>query len=143
MITATLRCGTELSYEAPSLRPEPGDLVPCRRHGYCLVQVKGVPTSGGALSRRARPRAQTELMDWLQGRSEATVHALLRRGFTLRIVAAAEREGLVEVDLPAGRIAVRPALEAAPTLPAANMAPSPLCSSCDGARPDGDRGPEW
>jgi hypothetical protein len=52
-------------------------------------------------------------MDWLHGTSESTVHALLRRGFTLRIVAAAERDGLVEVDLQAGRVAVRRGLEAA------------------------------
>src|SRR4051794_25505579 len=100
MFTATLRCGTELSYEAQTFRPDPGDLVPCRHHGYCVVQVTGGSASGGALFPRARPRGQNELLDWLRGRSETTVHVLRRHGFTLRLVAAAERDGLVELDLP-------------------------------------------
>jgi hypothetical protein len=36
-----------------------------------------------------------------------TVHALRRHRYTLRLVAAAEREGLVEVDLSAGTIRLR------------------------------------
>jgi len=39
MFTATLRCGTVLSYEAPHFRPDSGDLVPCRHHGYCAVHL--------------------------------------------------------------------------------------------------------
>jgi len=107
MVTATLRCGTVLSYEAPTFRPAPGDLVPCRRHGYCAVQQTSGSPGGGTFSRRGRPRAQSELREWLRGRTETTVHALRRRGFTLRMVAAAERDGLVVLDLPAGRVAVR------------------------------------
>jgi hypothetical protein len=71
--------------------------------------------SSGAFSPRAHRRAQSELLDWLRGRSETTVHALRRHGFTLRMVAAAERDGVVELDLRAGRVAVRPAIEAART----------------------------
>jgi hypothetical protein len=71
--------------------------------------------SSGAFSPRARRRAQSELLDWLRERSETTVHALRRNGFTLRMVAAAERDGVVELDLRAGRVAVRPAIEAART----------------------------
>jgi|tagenome__1003787_1003787.scaffolds.fasta_scaffold20825616_1 hypothetical protein len=112
MFTATLRCGTVLSYEAPSFRPEPGDLVPCRHHGYCAVQLTSGPAAGSAFSPRGRTRAQSELLEWLRGRSETTVHALRRQGFTLRMVAAAERDGLVDLDLAAGRVAVRPALAA-------------------------------
>jgi hypothetical protein len=107
MFTATLRCGTLLSYEAPTFRPDPGDLVPCRHHGYCVVQSMSGAASGGAFSTRARRRAQSELLDWLRGRSETTVHALRRQGFTLRMVAAAERDGLVDLDLCAGRVAIR------------------------------------
>ena len=70
----------------------------------------------GAASARRHRRVQAELMDWLRERPHATVHALVRRGFALRIVAAAERDGLVDVDLLAGRVAVRPALERAPTV---------------------------
>lgn len=107
MVTATLRCGTVLSYEAPTFRPDPGDVVPCRHHGYCTVQLTSGSASGGAFSPRGRRRAQGELLEWLEGRAEATVHALRRRGFTLRIVAAAERDGLVDVDLPTGRVTIR------------------------------------
>jgi hypothetical protein len=113
LITATLCCGTVLSYEAPTFLPERGDLVPCRSHGYCRVEVTTGSASSGHFTPRARRRAQTELLDWLRGRSESTVHALLRRGFTLRMVAAAERDGLVDVDLRAGRVAVRSVIEAA------------------------------
>jgi hypothetical protein len=109
MFTATLLCGTVLNYEARTFLPAAGDLVPCRRHGYCTVQQTSAPPSRGAFSPRASRRAQSELLDWLRGRSETTVHALLRRGFTLRMVAAAERDGVVDVDLPAGRVAVRSA----------------------------------
>jgi hypothetical protein len=35
------------------------------------------------------------------------VHALKRERFTLRMIAAAERDGLVAVDLAAGRVWVR------------------------------------
>ncbi len=113
MFTATLRCGTVLSYEARSFRPDPGDVVPCRNHGYCAVEVTDGPAGGGWSSGRARPRAQRELLDWLRNRSETTVHVLRRQGFTLRMVVAAERDGLVDVDLGAGRVAVRPAVREA------------------------------
>jgi hypothetical protein len=116
MFTATLRCGTVLSYEAPQFRPDPGDLVPCRHHGFCAVQLSSGTASGGAdCSPRRRPRTQSELLEWLRGRSETTVHVLRRRGFTLRMLATAERDGLVELDLPAGRVAVRPAPQVART----------------------------
>jgi hypothetical protein len=107
VFTATLSCGTVLSYEARTFCPGPGDVVPCRHHGYCAVQLASGGGSGGAFSRRARSRAQRELLDWLRGRSETTVHALRRRGFTLRMVVAAERDGLVDLDLRAGRVVIR------------------------------------
>lgn len=106
MYTATLRCGTVLDYEARSFRPDPGDLVPCRRHGFCSVQLTSGPASGGAFGRRASRRSHGELLDWLGGRSQTTVHALLRRGFTLRMVAAAERDGVVDVDVWSGEVKV-------------------------------------
>ena len=112
MFTATLRCGTVLSYEARGFRPDPGDRVPCRHHGYCAVQGIGGGGSGGVSAPRARSRGHVELVELLRGQSETTVHALRRQGITLRVVAAAQRAGLVELDLPAGRVAVRAALEA-------------------------------
>jgi hypothetical protein len=107
VFTATLRCGTVLSYEARTFRPDPGERVPCRHHGYCAVQLTSGAASGGAVPTRAGRRAQSELVEWLRGRSETTVHALRRQGFTLRMVAAAERDGVVDVDYRVGQVRVR------------------------------------
>jgi hypothetical protein len=65
-----------------------------------------------APSRRApatdcRARAEDELLTWLRGRSETTIHALRRQRFTLRMSADAERDGLVAVDQETGTVAVR------------------------------------
>jgi hypothetical protein len=56
---------------------------------------------------RAKPRAQDELLEWLRGRSTTSIHALRRHRFTLRMVASAERDGLVAVDHDTGQVAVR------------------------------------
>jgi hypothetical protein len=113
MFTVTLGCGEELSYEARSFLPKVGDLVPCRHHGYCTVGMAGSHNtqhvgSSGPSTRRARPRAQRELTEWLRQRPVTTVHALRRHRFTLRMIAVAERDGLVDVDLRTGRVAIRP-----------------------------------
>jgi hypothetical protein len=108
MFTATLRCGTQLSYEERSFLPAAGDVVPCRRHGYCAVSRTGSTTNGGRRwLPRSRRRSQDELLEWLGEQQEATVHALRRQRFTLRLAAAAERAGLLEPDLIRGRVAVR------------------------------------
>jgi hypothetical protein len=126
--TAVLRCGTVLTYETPNLRPRPGEVVPCFRHGYCAVGLGGTPaarteqstcSTRARSSTRGRPRTQEELLVWLQGRDEASLCALRRHGFTLRLVAAAERDGLVDVDVLAGRVAPRPLLDD-PPVPAAD-----------------------
>ncbi len=107
MYDAILRCGLVLSYEARSFVPDAGELVPCRSHGYCVVAEAGRRAAGGRSALpRARPRAQYELVEWLRGRSVTTLHSLQRQRFTLRMIAAAERDGLVAVDLEAGRVAV-------------------------------------
>jgi hypothetical protein len=109
MFTATLSCGRVLSYEARGFLPELGDVVPCLHHGYCSVAASRA--GGGGVTdgyfRRAAPRAQDELVEWLRGRPEVSIHALRRERFTLRLIAAAEREGLVRVDLRAGRVALQ------------------------------------
>jgi hypothetical protein len=46
-------------------------------------------------------------VEWLHHRRETTVHALRRQGFTLRMIVAAEKEGIVDLDLHAGRVSVR------------------------------------
>lgn len=109
MFTATLRCGHLLSFEAKSFLPDPGDLVPCRHHGYCTVERVG--GSGGPKPRvkcysRATPRAQTELLEWLRHRPVTTVHSLRRQRFTLRMIAEVARDGIVDLDLCTGRVAV-------------------------------------
>jgi hypothetical protein len=110
MYTATLTCGSMLTFEASSHLPTRRESVPCRRHGYCIVDEVGI--RAGTRSQRgrrprAKPRAQDELLEWLRGRSTTTIHALRRNRFTLRMLAAAERDGLVAVDHDTGRVAVR------------------------------------
>jgi hypothetical protein len=107
MFIATLRCGTVLTYEARGFLPTSGERVPCRQHGYCGVHELGTSTAStatGPALPRARPRAQHELEEWLRDRPATTVHALKRERFTIRMIAAAEREGLVSVDFEAGRV---------------------------------------
>jgi hypothetical protein len=107
--TATLSCGAELCYEAKSFLPASGELVPCTRHGYCEVADVGTSRRGASHWRglpRPRPRTQDELLEWLRAHSVTSIHVLRRQRFTLRMVAAAERDGLVAVDLEAGTVAV-------------------------------------
>jgi hypothetical protein len=109
--SATLSCGTVLAYEARSLAPARGESVPCRRHSYCVVKKLGTAPSGRRPRSglpRARPRDHRELLEWLRGRSATTVHALRNERFTLRMIATAERDGLVIVDLETGMVAVLP-----------------------------------
>lgn len=108
--TAKLHCGTVLSYDARSFLPAVGEVVPCRSHGYCPVRLTGTAHCrgrGGGSAPRATPRGQNELLEWLRDRPVTTVHALRRQRFTLRMLAAAERAGLVQVDLHSGRVMVR------------------------------------
>ena len=53
------------------------------------------------------PKAQHELMEWLRTRPVTTIHVLKRHRFTLRMIVAAERDGLVVVDLEARHVHVR------------------------------------
>jgi hypothetical protein len=108
MYSATLRCGVVLAYESRSFLPTPGELVPCRFHGYCAVG-SGDDRRRGSRWRgvhRASPRTQEELREWLQGRSVTTVHVLRRHRFTLRMIVSAEQEGLVALDVETGVVAV-------------------------------------
>ena len=105
---ATLACGVLLSYSLPSFVPAVGEDVPCPRHGYCAVAAREV--AGGqrfGVPRAAARRSPRELVDFLQSRPETSVHVLRARRFTLRIVVAAQRKGLVDVDLVSGRVALR------------------------------------
>jgi hypothetical protein len=106
VFTAVLGCGSVLTYEARSFVPTTGEWVPCRRHGYCAVIRHG--RAHAPRSRRRRhvtrnqPREQHELLEWLQRCPVATVSALRRQRFTLRLIARAERDGLVAVDPATG-----------------------------------------
>jgi hypothetical protein len=109
MYDARLSCGVVLSYEVRTFAPSRGEAVPCRRHGYCLVEhVSRTHTTGRRRREvsRVRRRSEDELLEWLGARTVATVSALRRQGFTLRIVAGAERRGLVACDLEIGTVAL-------------------------------------
>jgi hypothetical protein len=109
MTTATLSCGTVLTYESATFVPAVGESVPCRWHGYCEVESHG-SSGGGASTRhflaRARPRERRELEHWLRSRATTTVHALRKQGFTLRMLRDMEREGFVDVDVWTGEVSV-------------------------------------
>jgi hypothetical protein len=106
--TAVLSCQTVLAYDARSWLPVSGEKVPCRRHGFCIVdRVGGGPGgSRGAGLPRARPRTLHELLEWLDGRSATTLYALRCQRFTLRLLAVAQREGVITVDLESGAVTV-------------------------------------
>jgi len=107
MYRAALACGSVLTYEARSFLPLRGECVPCLRHGYCVVEATGRSTECHARPRsRTRPREKAELVAWLRGRTRTTVHALRAQRFTLRLIAAVEREGLVTVNLETGEVTV-------------------------------------
>jgi hypothetical protein len=107
MYTAILDCRTVLAYEKRSLLPSSGETVPCRTHGFCVVDhVGGTEPGGRGGLPRARRRSPGELREWLGGRSETTVHALRRQRFTLRLIVEAERDGVLTVDLETGRVVV-------------------------------------
>ncbi len=110
---ARLFCGTVLTYEAASFVPLVGDIVPCRRHGFCTVEStdEGDGRDDGNAHREPRRahqaprrRSQGELVAFLRTHSVTSIHTLRRHRFTLRVVAAAQKEGLVHVDLVAGRV---------------------------------------
>jgi hypothetical protein len=106
---ASLRCGVVLTYEAPTFVPRVGDVVPCRRHGYCTVRSRDQTDGrahGGERRLRSR-RSQEELIAFLIHRPVTTVHVLRRQRFSLRQVVAAEQSGLVQVDLETGRVCLR------------------------------------
>lgn len=100
--TAALECGHLLEYDAPDLVPVIGDVVPCRRHGYCPVAQ--AITARAERRRRPAPRTTPELVDHLRPRGSATLAALRQQRFPLRVVTEAERAGLVHLDLLAGTV---------------------------------------
>jgi hypothetical protein len=107
--TAGLTCGVVLAYESGEFVPKPGELVPCRRHGHCRVSESsagGRDRTGASFPSRAR-RSQGELLEYLRGRPVSTVSALRRLRFSLRLIAEAEKEGMVDVDLVAGTVVLR------------------------------------
>jgi hypothetical protein len=97
-----LDCGTILTYDYPTFAPADGEIVPCRRHGYCHVngpRVRNKTHKTGTA--RARPSV-AELIDFMSGGRTMKLYELRRHGFTLRIVVEAQERGLVELDLLSG-----------------------------------------
>jgi hypothetical protein len=108
---ARLGCGTVLTYAASSLVPDVGENVPCPRHGYCPVSGREGARGGRTGTFPVPPRRSTsELAQFLAPRLVTTVAVLRRNRFTLRVVATAQKEGLVDVDLVSGRVALRSGL---------------------------------
>jgi len=87
-------------YEPGICPPAPGDVVPCRRHGYCATAAVPVPTRGARGPRRTRSprRTQEELRARLGGLPGESLAALRRERFTLRLLADAQQEGWLRVD---------------------------------------------
>ena len=107
--SAGLSCGTVLTYEAASFLPDVGDSVPCRRHGFCTVDSRDASDGRSTpdAHRVTRRRSQGELVAFLRTRSVTSVHTLRTHRFTLRVVARAQKDGLVHLDLVAGRVVLR------------------------------------
>jgi hypothetical protein len=99
-------CGAALTYEAPTFVPVVGEVVPCRRHGFCAVECRETCDGRGADAdaRSGQCRSQAELLAFLTGRPVTTVHVLHSRRFTLRVVAAAQKAGHVDIDLVTGQV---------------------------------------
>jgi hypothetical protein len=52
--------------------------------------------------------AQHQLEEWLRERPVTTIPAPKTERFTLRVIAVAEREGVLTVDFEAGRVSMLP-----------------------------------
>jgi hypothetical protein len=103
---ARLCCGTVLTYEAANFVPDVGETVPCRRHGFCTVHSRDESDGRGVggTRRAVHRRSQGELMAFFRERAITEIYTLRQHRFTLRVVAAAHEEGLVHLDLVAGRV---------------------------------------
>ena len=101
---AELQCGCLLTYEASTFVPDIDEGAPCRQHGFLPGHVARSRRRPGR--RRKFPSGAPEIAGrhdgLLRDRPVATVHALRRRGLTLRLVAAAQENGLVDIDLLRG-----------------------------------------
>ena len=115
---ARLCCGTVLTYEAANFVPDVGETVPCRRHGFCAVHSKDEGDGRGAGNAHRAPgrRSQGELVAFLRTRSVTSLYTLRQHRFTLRVVAAAQKDGLVHLDLVAGKVVLRSQGPGAPSL---------------------------
>ena len=105
---ALLDCGTRLTYEYQSFAPAVDELVPCRRHGYCHVRQVAPERRGQPAStpRRARPRTQHELVEYVRRSPGRTLTSLRQHRFSLRMVHVAARSGDVIIDERSGDIVV-------------------------------------
>ncbi len=108
LYSARLGCGSVLAYEAPTYVPAVGEVVPCRRHGFCPVTSRDAGDGRGVdrVGRTTRRRSLGDLMAFMISRPVTTVHELRRHGFTLRLVSTAQSRGLLDIDFVTGRVAL-------------------------------------
>ncbi|WP_448624994.1 hypothetical protein [Geodermatophilus sp. URMC 64] len=125
--SARLDCGSALAYEAATFVPAVGEVVPCRRHGFCPVTSRDGGDGRGVdrVGRTTRRRSLGDLMAFMNSRPVTTLHALRHHRFTLRLLSAAQNSGLLDLDLATGRVTL--------------ARPSPAMSAAVGRRPDDDQ----
>ena len=95
---ATLQCGSTLYFETVSLAPDPADVVPCMRHGYCTVRSVEAVADSARPRRRAPRRSRAELVAHLRTADRFTLGELRRARFSLRMITEAAREELLFID---------------------------------------------
>ena len=120
---ARLACGYVIKYARSSFVPHEHESVPCVRHGYCVV-VQAHPgrdepetnsyrsaehhelshQSDKEIKLASWPSRRTALLNYLSQKEKTSLYAMNRHGFTLRWLIAAEREGLLHLDLDTGDV---------------------------------------
>jgi hypothetical protein len=110
---ARLHCGTSLYFETVNLAPDPAEVVPCLRHGYCKVlSVEPLtnPPQPRRRQKRAPRRSPAELVAHLGTAQAFTLAELRRARFSLRMITDAARDGFLRIEEDAETVIVRPLL---------------------------------
>lgn len=110
--SATLACGAELQFEFPEAVPAVGDVMPCRRHRFCVVTDANRTTRGRRPhtprpyaprpNRRTAlsPERAEKLLAYLDEHPGATrLEIIAGTGLTYAAITRAETEGAVRVEV--------------------------------------------